>query len=175
MKEKYDRIGIDYNLTRRADKYLCERFYHHLDVPDNRERRYMDIGCGTGNYSIALNEKGLDFIGIDPSEKMLRKARSRSDRVEWKQGSSEKIPLANGTVIGILASLTIHHWKDLKSAFGELSRVLQEDGKLVIFTSTPQQMKGYWLNHYFPEMRFSFRMCGYPAFFPSNLFSLYNS
>ena len=24
--------------------------------------------------------------------------------------------------------------------------------RLVIFTATANQMKGYWLNHYFPEM-----------------------
>ena len=40
----------------------------------------------------------------------------------------------------------------MKSGFLELNRVLKPNGKIVIFTSTPQQMKGYWLNHYFPKM-----------------------
>jgi SAM-dependent methyltransferase len=48
--------------------------------------------------------------------------------------------------------LTIHHWGNLEKGFSELSRVLKKDGKIVIFTSTPQQMQGYWLNHYFPKM-----------------------
>jgi hypothetical protein len=30
--------------------------------------------------------------------------------------------------------------------------VLKQGGKLVIFTAAPEQMKGYWLNHYFPKM-----------------------
>lgn len=34
----------------------------------------------------------------------------------------------------------------------ELYRILKPNGHIVIFTSTPKQMKGYWLNHYFPKM-----------------------
>jgi hypothetical protein len=36
--------------------------------------------------------------------------------------------------------------------FKELYRVLKNGGNLVIFTSTPSQRRGYWLNHYFPRM-----------------------
>ena len=53
---------------------------------------------------------------------------------------------------GIIATLTIHHWTVLRQAFAELSRVLKDDGKIILFTSTPEQMKTYWLNHYFPKM-----------------------
>jgi len=53
---------------------------------------------------------------------------------------------------GIIASLTVHHWKDLTLAFKDLYRVLKPGGKMVIFTATPLQMQGYWLNHYFPKM-----------------------
>lgn len=30
--------------------------------------------------------------------------------------------------------------------------MLRNNGRFVLFTSTPEQMKGYWLNHYFPKM-----------------------
>lgn len=30
--------------------------------------------------------------------------------------------------------------------------MLADNGKFILFTSTPEQMKGYWLNHYFPKM-----------------------
>src|SRR5690606_15536203 len=53
---------------------------------------------------------------------------------------------------GVLASLTMHHWPELRLAFAEISRVLNQNGRVVIFTSTPSQMRGYWLNHYFPQM-----------------------
>ena len=150
MKEKYDEIGKKYDLTRKADKFLTERLFHHLQITGSE--RCLDIGCGTGNYTIALNRKGLDFIGVEPSGEMLEKARNRDSNVQWKQGKAEDIPLEDNSVSGILAGLTIHHWNDLKKSFLELKRVLKPDGRLVMFTSTPKQMNGYWLNRYFPKM-----------------------
>ncbi len=82
---------------------------------------------------------------------MLKKARLRNTKVDWKIGSAENTGLPNNHVDGIIGSLTIHHWTDLYKGFLELNRVLKPNGKLVIFTSTPKQMKGYWLNHYFPK------------------------
>lgn len=150
MKEKYDIIGKNYNQTRKADAYLVERIFYHLSPI--KSGKYLDIGCGTGNYTIALSEKGIDFIGVEPSEKMLAKAKARNSEIEWKFGKAEEIPLKNESVEGILATLTIHHWTDLRQAFRELNRVLKSEGKIVIFTTTPEQNEGYWLNYYFPEM-----------------------
>ncbi|MFD0861641.1 class I SAM-dependent methyltransferase [Sungkyunkwania multivorans] len=150
MAIKYDKIGIGYNRTRKADHYLSERLYHHLDPKEKGS--YLDIGCGTGNYSNALFEKGVHFIGIDPSEKMLQKARSKNANIDWRLASAEKTKLHDNSVDGIIATLTTHHWKNLNKAFCELSRILKRHGRIVIFTSTPKQMQGYWLRHYFPKM-----------------------
>lgn len=148
--EKYDQIGAGYNSTRQADAYLTEMLINHLKPkPDGN---YLDIGCGTGNYTIALASRGLNFTGVDPSEQMLASARQRSSEITWLRGNAESIPVDNGRFDGMIATLTIHHWKNLNKAFTEISRVLKENGKLVLFTSTPGQMRGYWLNHYFPKM-----------------------
>ena len=150
MEVKYDKIGTDYNLTRMADNYLVEQFLYHLDP--TKSGKYLDIGCGTGNYTNALQKNGFRCIGIDPSKKMLEKAKLRNKEIEWKVGSAENTGLPQDFVDGIIASLTIHHWTNLKSGFIELNKVLKPNGRIVIFTSTPKQMKGYWLNHYFPKM-----------------------
>lgn len=150
MGVKYDSIGTGYNLTRKADKLLTENLLRHL-APE-KDKTYLDIGCGTGSYTIEFQKRGYHFIGIDPSEKMLLKAKSKSNLVDWKIGSAEDTNLAMNAVEGIIGSLTIHHWTDLSQGFKELFRVLKAKGKIVIFTSTADQMEGYWLNHYFPKM-----------------------
>jgi ubiquinone/menaquinone biosynthesis C-methylase UbiE len=150
MKAKYDKIGIDYNLTRKADRYLTERLYDLLN-PD-KSGLFLDIGCGTGNYTIELQKKGLNFIGMDPSTEMLLKANKINNSINWRIGTAEKTDLEHESIDGIIAVLTIHHWSDLNIGFAELNRVLKNNGRIVIFTSTPIQMKGYWLNHYFPKM-----------------------
>lgn len=150
MDIKYDKIGTGYNLTRQADPYLTEILLFKLQP--KTDKLYLDIGCGTGNYTITLANKGFNFVGVDPSEKMLKKAKSRHLGINWLKGTAEQIPAADKSFDGIIATLTIHHWTDLKKAFVDLDRVLADNGKMVMFTSTPEQMKGYWLNHYFPKM-----------------------
>ncbi len=150
MEIKYDKIGIGYNTTRKADPFLLDRLYFFLNPKSGQ--MYLDVGCGTGNYTCSLADRGVQFTGLDPSEKMLNEAREKNPKLNWVLGTAEQIPFEDKTFAGAIATLTIHHWTDLTKSFKEISRVLTDEGRLVIFTSTPQQMKGYWLNHYFPEM-----------------------
>ncbi|TXG37229.1 class I SAM-dependent methyltransferase [Seonamhaeicola maritimus] len=150
MIPKYDKIGVGYNKTRKPDAHLVNRMLFHLQP--EADGVYLDIGCGTGNYTNEFQKKGYHFMGIDPSERMLKEARSKNASIDYRIGTAEKTGLKSSSIDGIVASLTVHHWNHLKKAFLELNRVLKPNGNLVIFTSTPEQMKGYWLNHYFPKM-----------------------
>lgn len=150
MDAKYDRIGGGYNQTRKADPWLFSQMKALLDP--SPEGKYLDIGCGTGNYTLEFAREGYPFIGVEPSEKMLSVARARSARLTWVKGHAEDIPLESQSIEAALASLTLHHWSDLGRGMQEVARVLKAGGSFVVFTSTPEQMKGYWLNHYFPRM-----------------------
>jgi ubiquinone/menaquinone biosynthesis C-methylase UbiE len=150
MNPKYNHIGISYNTTRRADPYLTDRLRALLHPAS--EKIYLDIGCGTGNYTIALSKKGLNFTGVEPSEKMLTEARASYPQINWLSGSAEQIPADDDTFDGAMATLTIHHWTDLNKGIKELYRVCKHQSRIVFFTATPAQMEGYWLNHYFPRM-----------------------
>lgn len=150
MIEKYDQIGVGYNTTRRADHYLLGRMMHFLKA-DNTGT-YLDIGCGTGNYTIEFSKRGVQMVGVDPSEAMLSIARSRSTNVTWKNGKAENIPMEPESVDGVLAILTTHHWTNQDKGYADLGRVMKKGARLVIFTATPEQMRAYWLTHYFPVM-----------------------
>jgi ubiquinone/menaquinone biosynthesis C-methylase UbiE len=150
QKVKYNSIGASYNETRCADVYIAKRLLSYL--APSKEKLYVDIGCGTGNYTIALHKMGLNFIGIDPSTRMLKKARSKCDSINWKIGTAENNSLEDNSIDGAIATLTIHHWTNLQRAFQNINTNLKPNSLFVIFTSTPNQMKGYWLNHYFPKM-----------------------
>jgi SAM-dependent methyltransferase len=150
MEAVYNTIGTGYNSTRMADPYLAGRLMDLLSPkPDGL---YLDIGCGTGNYTIALANKGLSFTGVEPAEQMLKEARKRNETIRWLQGTAEQIPAENNVFDGVIATLTIHHWTDLDRSLNEIYRVTKENGTIVLFTATPEQMEGYWLNYYFPGM-----------------------
>ncbi|MEL6732321.1 MAG: class I SAM-dependent methyltransferase [Bacteroidota bacterium] len=150
MTAKYNRIGKNYNQTRKADPYLASRMKYHLQLKPGK--RYLDIGCGTGNYTSVLTQSGGQFIGVDPSARMLEMAKEKDPTIDWLIGTAESLEMPAESVDGILASLTLHHWDSLPNGFRHLYAALKTGGRMVIFTSTPGQMEGYWLNHYFPQM-----------------------
>jgi ubiquinone/menaquinone biosynthesis C-methylase UbiE len=144
----YNTIGTGYDTTRRADPYLTERLLHLLGRP--KGAAVLDIGCGTGNYTIALQAKGHVLTGVDPSERMLVVARDKSDTIHWIAGRVEALPFDDASFDGAIATLTTHHWSDMEQGFREVRRVLRPGAVLVLLTSTPEQMQRYWLCHYFP-------------------------
>lgn len=146
----YNTIGKAYDTTRKPDTEIVKKLIQLLDAkPDNR---YLDIGCGTGNYTGALAQQGLNIEGIDVAEEMLNAARKKHPSIRFHQGDATDLPFQDGMFDGATCVLATHHIKDNKKLFQEISRVLKNDGKLVIFTSTPDQMRNYWLCHYFPIM-----------------------
>ncbi|NNE67439.1 MAG: class I SAM-dependent methyltransferase [Pyrinomonadaceae bacterium] len=144
---KYDRIGVNYDTSRRADPYILSRLLHHL-APING-KSYLDVACGSGNYTSAMASKAGNWSAIDQSDVMLSKARSKSAEVEWMKADAGNLPFTKGSFDGVTCTLAIHHFPSLRGAFGEIRRVLS-DGRFVLFTSTTEQMKGYWLTEYFP-------------------------
>jgi ubiquinone/menaquinone biosynthesis C-methylase UbiE len=146
----YNQIGNGYNRTRRADPYIAQRLHALLSPIDGGH--YLDIGCGTGNYTAMLADMGLDITGVDPSEAMLEEARTKLPVLQWLYGTAENIPLPNDSMDGAVATLTLHHWKNLDEGFKEMARVLKPGAVWVIFTFTPEQERSYWLNHFFPNM-----------------------
>jgi len=143
---KYDQIGMMYDTTRRADPVLVTKLAALLRL---EKLSYLDIACGSGNYTSALAEIGGRWSGIDQSGVMLGKARMKSVRVNWFQGDAEALPFCDDSFEGVMCTLAIHHFPSLEAVFSEVRRVLAE-GRFVLFTSTKEQMKGYWLNEYFP-------------------------
>lgn len=144
----YDTIGTGYDTTRKADPYLTERLAALLALAPGAQ--VLDVGCGTGNYTTALEQCGSRMTGLDPSERMLEEARGKSSTITWVNGRAEDLPFPNAVFDGAIATLTTHHWDDLTMGFRQMHRVLRMGAPLVILTSTPEQMRGYWLCHYFP-------------------------
>lgn len=144
----YDRIGIGYDETRRADPRIAADLARHLAATP--AGRYLDVGCGTGNYTVDLGRQGLTLVGLDQSATMLRAAGAKWDRVRWCLGDAGALPFAPASFDGALCTLAIHHFPDLRAAFGEIGRVLVAGGRFVVFTAFAEQMTAYWLNEYFP-------------------------
>ena len=150
VSAKYNRIGDGYDATRRADSSIMQALADYLNL--QKHGRYLDIGCGTGNYTCALAAQGGAWTGLDPSARMLEAARAKFDNIVWHLGAAENLPFEDAGFDGAICTLAVHHFTDISRGFAEIARVLKPGARLVIVTVTPTQTQAYWLNRYFPKM-----------------------
>lgn len=146
-KALYDLIGRDYDTTRQADPHITHRLVDLLQITPGGS--YLDLACGTGNYTGALAACAGNMVGIDRSPGMIQTAMAKARSIGWCIGDAESLPFPDGAFDGALCTLAIHHFPRPEAAYAEVFRVLHT-GRFLIFTATPEQMRCYWLNAYFP-------------------------
>lgn len=100
----------------------------------------VDLGCGTGNDSISMGLNGLDVTGFDISEKMIRKARNKSQTYNFNYKfhtySIDKIPKKFDNRFDIALSLgnSISLIEDTKisKSIERISEILKNNGILIV-------------------------------------------
>jgi len=109
-----------------------------IQLPDNAN--IVDIGCGTG----ATLRKAADFvkegvlIGVDPVHRMLDIAREQTvahhagDRIEYRLGSADNLPVDDGFADFIFAFDSFDFWGDQERGLEEVRRVLRPGGRFVV-------------------------------------------
>ncbi len=53
----------------------------------------LELGVGTGRVAVPLAERGLEVVGLDPSQGMLDRLRAKSDRIELVDGVMDDFEL----------------------------------------------------------------------------------
>ena len=93
--------------------------------------RALDVGCGTGNSTVALLPFAREVIGLDPSSFMLAQAR-RVEGVSYRKGHAEALPFGSGE-FDLITVATAYHWFDQDAFLTEACRVLRPGGWLLLY------------------------------------------
>lgn len=93
--------------------------------------RALDIGCGPGGSTQALEELASWTAGIDPSLPMLRRTEGRG-QIYYIAGQGENLPFKDDT-FDLLTASSAFHWFDRKPFLSEAARVLRPSGVLAIY------------------------------------------
>jgi malonyl-CoA O-methyltransferase len=93
-------------------------------------QRWLDLGCGTGHFSRALDEQfpGSHGVALDIAEGMLNHARPLGGATHFVAGDAERLPLQDSTCDLIFSSLAVQWCADFDSVLSEAFRVLKPGG-----------------------------------------------
>lgn len=99
--------------------------------------RLLEVGCGSGYYSdvfATLVPGGVDYTGIDYSDAMIERARTRYPSMAFEVADATRLPYADGAYDIVFNGVSLMHIIDYRAAIREAARVA---GRYCIFHSVP--------------------------------------
>jgi SAM-dependent methyltransferase len=154
MSEHFAAVAGRYRQVRTTDlepvRYIRDRLAGHPSP------RGADVGCGDGRYSLLLfrHLPGLHLTCIDGSRPMLEElsaflAGNGVKGFDTAHRSDRALELEDGSFDFVCTFNAIHHF-DLPVFLHQIRRALRDDGRLFIYTRTPQHNAEAIWGRYFP-------------------------
>jgi SAM-dependent methyltransferase len=137
IRNSYDRVADEYARrffnelqNKPLDQELLGRFAKRVAY----RGEVCDMGCGPGHITRYLQEAGASVFGLDLSPRMLEEARGLNPGIRFREGNMAALDLSDDELAGVVGFYAIVNIpKDsLPSVFGEMKRVLQPDGLLLL-------------------------------------------
>jgi SAM-dependent methyltransferase len=129
----YGPIARAYARHRQVHPHVLARLCRAVD----RSSRVLEVGCGTGNYVIAIaSQVGCACWGIDPSVQMIECARGRLSQVRFRLGRAEALDLPSGAYDLVYSVDVIHHVRDRAAYYRAAARGLVSGGRLCTVTDS---------------------------------------
>ncbi|WCN36258.1 class I SAM-dependent methyltransferase [Aneurinibacillus uraniidurans] len=98
--------------------------------------KVLDIGCGTGIYSLLLASKGVNVTGIDISTAMLKKAKEKAEKsrqaISFLEGDIHHLPFADHTFDLVISNLVLEFVDSPEDVLAEAMRVVKPGGRLTV-------------------------------------------
>jgi ArsR family transcriptional regulator len=114
-----------------------------------------DLGCGTGQMTMAVAPFVKHVIAVDGSGEMLQAAKRRlqgHENVELRRGELESVPIDDHSLDATVVALVLHHVPDPARVITEGARVLKTGGRILVVDMLPhdreefrRQMGHVWL------------------------------
>ncbi|MGW0905828.1 class I SAM-dependent methyltransferase [Streptomyces sp. NPDC002853] len=96
-----------------------------------------DVACGAGHLALSFADEGpARLVGVDPApsmlESFLKLAAERSATVESAEAFAEELPFPDASFDLVVSRLAPHHFRDMPTAVGEMTRLLRPGGRLAV-------------------------------------------
>jgi len=100
MNQWYEELFKNYANTYEKEPFtkgtIGECDFIEEEIGHNKDLKILDIGCGTGRHAIELAKRGYNIKGVDLSESMLKKARTKAEeqkiKIIFEKHDARKLP-----------------------------------------------------------------------------------
>ena len=134
----YNKFNEDKRLNSRHGQveYITSMKYIHEYLSNMDNPKIIDIGAGSGRYSIPLVEEGYDVTAVELVKHNLRMIEQKSNKVKVYQGNAINLSkFADETFDLVLLFGTMYHLCDQESqlkALKEVKRIAKNNGIIMV-------------------------------------------
>lgn len=119
-----------------VDKIETDTAFKLIKVKEGM--KILDVGCGTGNFSVKLAKMGCKVTGIDISKEMLNVAIKKSEEqnldIEFFNMDLYDLKFDDNSFDAVFSMTAFEFVEDVPRALKELFRVVKKDGQVLIGT-----------------------------------------
>jgi ubiquinone/menaquinone biosynthesis C-methylase UbiE len=157
IKADYSKIAFHYDKARLLSEQtmlIWLNLIARFSEPSTGSR-LLDLGCGTGRFSLPLASKlRLDVTGLDSSEDMLAKAKEKDSNsvVKWVLADASALPYPDSLYDIVFMSHLLHHVESPLNVLKECGRILVPSGIVIIRYGAMEQIRNDVIHKFFPQV-----------------------
>lgn len=138
LEKYYNKFNEEKRLQSRHGQveFLTSMKYIREVLGEDRDKKLLDVGAGTGRYSVALSEEGYDVTAVELVKYNLGILKAKKSNVKAYQGNALKLSRfeENSFDVTLLFGPMYHlHTKEEQlKALSEARRVTKPGGKILV-------------------------------------------
>ncbi len=136
LEKYYNKFNEDHRLTTRHGtvEFTTSLKFINEAIAGRKNLKILDLGCGTGRYSIELCRNGHEVTAVEPVKRNIEVLRARHQNVKTWQGNALDLHFLEDDTFDITIMFGpmyhLHTQEERLRAFSEASRVTKKGGRI---------------------------------------------
>ena len=134
----------NYSNTTKMDEILTERQSNFIDYKLTKsDITCLDVGSGSGRFSLPLYLKGVDIFAVDHSLISLIKLHEKEKNIPAIMSDAQKLPFKD-SFFDVIIGIQLIHYLNPDLFLSECIRILKDGGYLLLTLGNRRSYKGFY-------------------------------